>query len=129
MRIKAANPAEYMAALAPERKPHIERLRRLVRKAVPHAEEGMVWGTLGFCIDGRPFVAFASQKNYISLYLYDLYTTPALRKKHEKAFKGLKMGKSCINFTDVDKLPLDAIEAILREAPKIVVKSGTMARP
>jgi hypothetical protein len=83
---------------------------------------------LGYSIDERPFVAIASQKNYMSLYLCDIYSQPALRKKYEKAFKGVKMGKSCINFTDVATLPLDAIEAILREAPNIVVTSGTMAK-
>src|SRR5215475_3444714 len=128
MQLKAANATEYMSKIPADRRPHIETLRRLVRKAVPRAEEGIVWGTLGYCIGERPFVVIASQKNYISLYLLDMYTQPALRKKHEKAFKGVKMGKSCINFTDVAKLPLDAIEAILREAPNVVVKSGTMAK-
>ena len=128
MQIKAANPTDYMAKIPADRRPHIETLRRLVRKAVPRAEEGIVWGMLGYCIGERPFVCIASQKNYMSLYLCDLYSQPGLRKKHEKAFKGIKMGKSCINFTDVETLPLQAIEAILREAPKVVVKSGTMAR-
>ena len=128
MQIKAANPTEYMAKIPAARRPHIETLRRLVRKAVPRAQEGIVWGMLGFCIDERPFVAIASQKNYMSLYLCDIYSQPALRKKYEKAFKSVKMGKSCINFTDVATLPLDAIEAILREAPNVVVTSGTMAK-
>jgi uncharacterized protein YdhG (YjbR/CyaY superfamily) len=128
MKINAASPDEYVAKIPAERKPHIERLRKLVRKAVPRAEEGIVWGMLGYTIGERPFVCIASQKNYMSLYLCDLYLLPALRKKHERAFAGVKMGKSCINFTDVAQLPLDAVEAILREAPKVQVKSGTMAR-
>jgi uncharacterized protein YdhG (YjbR/CyaY superfamily) len=128
MQIKAASPTEYMARIPADRRPHIERLRRLVRKAVPRAEESIVWGMLGYCIGERPFVCIASQKNYISLYLCDIASQPALRKKYEKALKGLKMGKSCINFTDVATLPLDTIEAILREAPTVVVKSGTMAK-
>ena len=116
-----------MAAIPAERRPHVERLRKLVKDAVPAATEGMQWGMLGYAIGGRPFAAIASQKSYLSLYLMDLYTQPGLRKAHEKALAKLKMGKSCINFSSVDELPLDTIGAILRVAPDVVVKSGTMA--
>src|SRR2546423_769551 len=90
MQIKAATPEAYLDAIPEERRPHIEKLRKLVKKAVPKAKEGVVWGMLGYEIDGRPFVCVASQKNYMSLYLCDLYTAPELRKKHEKALSGLK---------------------------------------
>jgi len=45
------------------------------------------------------------------------------------ALAGLKTGKSCITFRSVDELPLDAIAAILREAPRVIVRGGTMAKP
>jgi uncharacterized protein YdhG (YjbR/CyaY superfamily) len=127
MKIAAKDAKGYVAKIPAARRPHVEALRALVKKAVPRATEGIVWGMLGYEIEGRPFVCIASQKNYLSLYLCDLYAQPGLRKKHEKALAGLKMGKSCINFQSVDELPLDTIAAILREAPKLEVKSGTMA--
>ena len=127
MKIEAKSAKEYVAAVPSERRPCIEKLRALVKAEVPAATEGIQWGMLGYAIDGRPFAAIASQKNYLSLYLMDLYTTPALRKQHEKALAKLKPGKSCINFSSVDELPLDAIAAILRAAPSVVVKSGTLA--
>jgi uncharacterized protein YdhG (YjbR/CyaY superfamily) len=128
MRIEAKNPDAYLAAIAPERRPHVEMLRALVKKAVPKATEGIVWGMLGFAYEGRPFAAIASQKNYLSLYLMDIYTQPELRKKHEKALGNLKMGKSCINFSSARELPLETIKAILKEAPNVVVKTGTLAK-
>ena len=128
MKIEAKNGAEYVAAIPAERRPHVEKLRALVKKEVPRATEGIQWGMLGYAIEGRPFVAIASQKTYLSLYLLDLYTQPGLRKKHEKALAKLKMGKSCINFSSVDELPLETIAAILREAPRVVVDKGTMAK-
>jgi len=126
MKIEAKDGNGYVAAIPAERRPHIERLRALVKKTVPQATEGIEWGMLGYTIGGRVFVAMASQKNYMSLYLCDLYTQPALAKKHAKALAKLKMGKSCINFSSVDELPLDTIAAILREASRVVVKSGTL---
>jgi uncharacterized protein YdhG (YjbR/CyaY superfamily) len=128
MKIEAKDAKGYVAAIPAERRPHVEKLRALVKKAVPRATEGIQYGMLGYAIDGRPFAAIASQKNYLSLYLMDLYTQPALKKKHEKALAKLDMGKSCIKFSSVDELPLATIEAILKAAPNVVVERGTMAK-
>jgi uncharacterized protein YdhG (YjbR/CyaY superfamily) len=127
MVIQAKSADDYVAAIELERRPHVETLRKLVKKMVPKATEGLVWGMLGFAYEGRPFAAIAAHKSYLSLYLMDVYSQPELRKKHEKALAKLKMGKSCINFSSVDELPLDAIAAILKEAPNVVVKTGTLA--
>jgi uncharacterized protein YdhG (YjbR/CyaY superfamily) len=127
MKIEAKDAKGYLAAIPAERRASVEALRALVKRAVPSASEGIVWGMLGYAIEGRPFVAIASQKNYLSLYLCDLYTQPALKKKHEKALSKLKMGKSCINFQSVDELPLATIEAIVAEAPNVAVKGGTLS--
>lgn len=128
MKSDAKDPKSYLASIEPERRAHLETLRALVKRVVPKATEGMVWGMLGYAIDGRPFAGLAAQKSYLSLYLMDLYTQPSLQAQHVKALSHLKMGKSCINFHDVAELPLDTIEAILREAPKVVVAGGTMAK-
>jgi uncharacterized protein YdhG (YjbR/CyaY superfamily) len=128
MKSQAKDPAAYLAAVPPERRVHLETLRALVKKSVPKAREGILYGMLGFTIDERPFAALAAQKNYLSLYLMDLYVQPGLREKHAAALSQLKMGKSCINFKSADDLPLATIGAILREAPNVVVSGGTMAK-
>jgi uncharacterized protein YdhG (YjbR/CyaY superfamily) len=126
MKSTAATPREYVAALPPDRRAHVETLRKLVKKQVPAAAESIQWGMIGYALDGRPFAAIASQKNYLSLYLMDLYTQPGLRERHAAALAKLKMGKSCINFSDVEELPLDAIADILRAAPAATVEKGTL---
>ncbi len=127
MRSQARTPAEYLAAAPPERRPHLEALRDLVKRAVPDCQEGIAWDMLAYQLAGRPFAAMASHKSYLSLYLMDLYTQPGLREKHAAALAPLKMGKSCINFQSIEELPLDTISAILREARNVVVTSGTLA--
>jgi uncharacterized protein YdhG (YjbR/CyaY superfamily) len=126
MKILASDPESYLAAVPKERRSHLETLRTLVKQSVPTATEGIFWGMLCYTIGERPFAALASQKNYLSLYLMDLYSQPGLRDQHAAALAHLKMGKSCINFHSTDELPLDTIAAILREAPNVVVKGGTM---
>jgi uncharacterized protein YdhG (YjbR/CyaY superfamily) len=123
----AKNADDYLAQIDPDRRAQLETLRRLIKRCVPAATEGILWGMIGFAIGERPFVALASHKSYLSLYLMDLYTQPGLREKHAAALAKLRMGKSCINFDTVEELPLDAIAEILRAAPSVVVSGGTMA--
>ena len=54
--------------------------------------------------------AFASQKQYMSLYM-----DVDLVKEHADELSHLNVGKSCIRFTKIDNLPLDTVEQILKE--------------
>ena len=69
MHIAAKDPDDYVASVPEERRPHLEQIRRLVKTAVPDAEERILWGMIGYEIHGRPFAAVASQKASMSLYL------------------------------------------------------------
>ena len=44
------------------------------------------------------------QKNYVSFYLFPLYTHPELEKNISADLKRHKQGKSCFNFTEPDLL-------------------------
>src|SRR5207249_5724717 len=114
VKIQAKDPDSYIAAIDPERRPQLQKLRGLVRTCVPDAHEAIMWGMIGYEHEGRPFAALASQKNYMSIYLMDLYNEPSLRDKHQAALSKLQMGKSCINFDSVDELPLEVIGDVLR---------------
>ncbi len=127
MKSQARDPAAYLSEVDPARRVQLQRLRALVRHAVPEAEEKMQSGMLTYTFEGRPFASVAAQKDTLSLYLMDLYTQPELREQHAKALAGLKMGKNCINFDRVDELPLETIRAILAEAPYLTVDRGTLA--
>jgi hypothetical protein len=67
------------------------------------------------------YAALASQKNYMAVYLCNIYAIPALRKQVEAGFKaaGKKpdMGKSCIRFKTLDDLPLDVIARAVAATP------------
>ena len=57
--------------------------------------------------------AFASQKNYMSLYLNTVYGSRDeeawFKDRYAASGKKLNMGKSCVRFKSVDDLPLDVI--------------------
>ena len=56
--------------------------------------------------------AFASQKHYMSFYLLD----GEIVEKNRHLLAGLSVGKGCIRFKDISKLPEPTIRAMLREA-------------
>ena len=105
---------QYLAGLPPERSSEVERVWRVVRENMPggYVEEiGPKF--LSFKADGDWYVALASQKNYISLYLMPVYVFPELKARLDAGGKRLKCGKSCVNFKRADELPLEALAGIV----------------
>jgi uncharacterized protein DUF1801 len=119
----AKTPNEYIENLPDDRQAPIATLRALIKKALPKGyEEGMDYGMITYHIplsrypdtyNDHPlqYVALASQKNYMSLYLMGVYGEheSSFRKKYEATGKKLNMGKSCLRFTSIDDLALDVI--------------------
>ncbi len=125
---------DYIAGLAEARKEPIASLRRLILAHLPdgYAEE-MGFGMINYVIplqdypktyNGHPlmYAALASQKNYMSLYLMNVYGDAETQQWFTEGFaasgKRLNMGKSCVRFKKLDDLPLDLIgKTIARTTP------------
>lgn len=68
----------------------------------------------------RPFLSFASQKRFIGLYHMGIYADPQLlswfRGDYPKHVKTkLDMGKSCIRFQRVERIPYALIAELVRK--------------
>ena len=90
----------------------------------------MNFGMIVYCVpletypvtyNGHPleYAALASQKNYVSVYLMDVYADPEAARWFNERYlatgKRLDMGKSCVRFRHLDDVPLALIgEAIAR---------------
>jgi len=127
----AQTPDEYIASLPEDRGSAVAAVRDVVRRNLPPGfEEGMQYGIIGWYVplerfpdtyNGQPLAlaGLASQKQYISLYLNNVYGDPAterwFRERYAASGKRLNMGKSCLRFTRLEDLPLDVIgETIAR---------------
>ena len=67
------------------------------------------------------YAALASQKNYMSLYLMNVYgdkpTETWFLDEYEKTGKKLDMGKSCVRFKTLGNLPIELIGDAIARTP------------
>lgn len=121
---------DYLNDVPKDRREIISTIRSKILKNLPIGYvESMNWGMISYEIpletypntyNNQPLgiAAIASQKNYISIYLMGCYMVPEQQRTLLMAFKkmGVKpnMGKSCIRFTKLDKIPLDTIIGLIQ---------------
>ena len=111
------------------RRAAISAVRQVVLENLPQGyEEMMQFGMIGYVIplerypvtyDGQAwqYAALASQKNYMSLYLKNVYSDEAVERwfvdRYKDSGKRLDMGKACVRFKSLQDLPIDLVgEAI-----------------
>ncbi len=129
MQSKATDPEEYISSLPVERQQVMIALRKTIKKNLPKGfKEIMGYGMLSYVIphslypdgyhcnpeDPLPFMALASQKNFIAVYHMGVYANPALLKWFTDEYKKctttkLDMGKSCVRFKKPDQIPFELI--------------------
>lgn len=131
--------SSYLQSLSADRRSEIEIIRDLILRHLPAGyEEGMLYGMIGYYVpfsrypqtyNGQPlcYVGLASQKNYISLYLTNIYGSTEnktwFETEYKKTGKKLNMGKSCLRFRKAEDIPLDLVgQAIARTSVDEFIK-------
>jgi hypothetical protein len=130
---KSTTVKAYLDALPRERRAAIQKVRKVILDNLPKGYEempsrGMLMYSVPLSVlpktyNGQPlcYVALASQKQYMSVYLMPLYgdknTEQWFRDQFKERGRKLDMGKSCVRFTAVDDLPLDVIGEVVRKYP------------
>lgn len=129
MKYEATSPDDYIRQLPPERQPVLEKLRAVIRDYLPKGfEETMSYGMIGYVVPHSlypsgyhcnpklplPFISIASQKNFVALYHMGLYADAALMEYFKAGYAAsdagkLDMGKSCIRFKKLDRIPYELI--------------------
>ena len=112
MQSKAATVSDYLDEVPAERRAALDRLRASCLAALPGATESMAYGMPSYARDGKIEIAFASQKQYIALYVLKLSVVVA----NKAALKGLSVGKACIRFPSPARMDFALIEKLLADS-------------
>lgn len=138
MQSKATTVPEYIDSLPADRKKAIVAIRKSILENLPKGfEEVMNYGMIGYVVPHKlypagyhcdptlplPFLALASQKNYISFYHMALYEGELLdwfrEEWKEVSTKKMDMGKCCVRFKKPEDVPIDLIgELVSKVTPK-----------
>lgn len=125
MKSNAKTVKDYLQELPENRRQVIEKVRDVILHNLPKGyEEAMNWGMISYQVplekysntyNKQPllYVALASQKHHMAIYLNCVYIDPDKKQELADRFqdrgKKLNAGKSCIRFKTTEDLPLDII--------------------
>lgn len=115
MQSKAKTVEEYFKNVPKERLVALKKLRELCKKTLKGYEESMQYGMPSYKRPGEdPEVNFASQKQYIAIYI--------LRKdaldKYRNKLTTKNVGIGCIRYSNPEKIDFDTVEKILEASAK-----------
>jgi len=110
MTSKAPNVESYVREVPAGRRAAIEKLRSLCRRNLTGYEECMEYGLPGYKRNGVLEIAFASQKQYIALYVMKKDVLDEFRG----ALSAASTGKGCIRFSKPDRMDFAVLQRLLR---------------
>ncbi|MBT3338002.1 MAG: DUF1801 domain-containing protein [Anaerolineae bacterium] len=116
MQSKSKTVNAYLDEIPEERKAGLTQLRDLCLAKLTSFTESMEYGMPSYKREGvdEVEVAFASQKNYISLYILKQDVMKAYKDK--LAGTGVSFGKGCIRFTKAERINFEIVEELLGAA-------------
>lgn len=121
MQSTAPNVDLYLETVPAERLEALTALRNLCLKTLDGYEENMEYGMPCYKKDGEVKLAFASQKQHISLYIGE----PAIDSAREELDKpGISLGKGCIRYRNPKKIDFDVVERMLETTLELEKAAG-----
>jgi len=100
--------ASYIAAQPKERRAGLERVRRIIRRAIPGAKEGISYQIPTYKLQGRAVIYFAGWKGHYSLYPVTADVVEALGGRLGE----IQIKKSTIRFPFDEPVPATLIARI-----------------
>ena len=112
MQSSAKTVAAYLKEVPAERRTALKQLRDLCREFLTGFDESMAYGEPSYSRNGEVEVGFASQKNFIGLYI--LRTDVMNAYKEQLKGKGVSIGKGAIRYSKPERIDFKVVESMLR---------------
>ena len=109
MQSKAPTVTEYLNEVPKERLSALTKIRQLCRQHLTDFEESMQYGMPSYSRNGTVEVAFASQKNNISLYILRTDVLNPYRSNFPKS----AIGKGCIRYRNPEVIDYELVAEML----------------
>jgi uncharacterized protein YdhG (YjbR/CyaY superfamily) len=112
---------EYIASQPEAARDKLERVRSIIRKALPEAEETISYQIPAYKLDGQAVIYFAGWKRHYSLY-------PAngrVKAAFETEITQYRLSKGTIRFPLSDPIPAKLIERIVKFRAKETAENGS----
>ena len=109
MQSNANSVDDYIAEATPERQPALRAIRSICRELLPGYDERMAYGMAAYFKGEKGEVAFANQKQTISVYVLKV----EVLKAHKPLLAGLNVGKSCIRYPNPARIDLAVLRTLL----------------
>jgi uncharacterized protein YdhG (YjbR/CyaY superfamily) len=108
MQSSATDVDAYIAGAPAERQECLRTLRDACRELLPQFEETMTYGMPTYLRDGVAEIGWASQRQYISVYVLRTDVLEA----HREQLTGLSVGKGCIRYRRPAQLDLVVVRSL-----------------
>lgn len=105
---KPATIKEYLATIPAEAIETVHKIRQIIQKAAPKAEEGLSYGIGGFRQNGKYFIYYSGYKKHTSI-----YPAPRGHEEFEDELSNYKGGKGTVQFPLDKPLPTALIRRIV----------------
>jgi uncharacterized protein YdhG (YjbR/CyaY superfamily) len=100
---------EYLAKLPAEQRASLEKLRAVIRPALPKAVEAISYGVPAFKVDGKAVIGFSAHKAHC-----DLITFGYIPEAVTADLAGYELGKGSIKFPIGKPPPAALVRKIIR---------------
>jgi uncharacterized protein YdhG (YjbR/CyaY superfamily) len=101
---------EYLAAVAEDQRPALERLRETIKAAAPYATEAISYQMPAFRDGDRLLVSYAAFRDHCSLFPMSLQVID----DHKDELEGHLSGRGTIQFTPDRPLPAGLVRKIVK---------------
>ncbi len=99
---------EYIKIFPNDIQSILEKVRQIIIKNAPKADESISYGMPAYKTNGKPLVYFAGYKNHIGF-----YATPTGHLEFSEELSKYKQGKGSVQFSLDKPIPFDLIQRIV----------------